>query len=103
MSLAADITSRIPPLDAAPRPIRDLGRGQIALLELVGNLGDSGPRTGLFLRLSPDRAAQADAPDRFRADIDGHPAAERDDLCEHALPRIGGLGAFRPFRGGHLE
>src|SRR5262249_34761208 len=72
-------------------------------LELVGNLLDACLCAGLFLRLSADRAAQADAANRIFADIDGHSAAERNDLRKHPLPGICGLGALRPFRGGLPE
>src|SRR5579883_1421140 len=94
--------SRRPSLKSFERAGRPW-RGRPALLELIGDLLNSGLCARLFLRLSADRAAEADAADRFAAGIDRHPATERDHIREHPLSRIPGLGVLRPLRRGLAE
>ena len=82
-----------------PEPDHLSGSASPTSLQLIGDLGDAGARAGFLLGLAAGRAAQADAADGLLADHDRHAAAERNDIGQHPLALIGGLGPLRPGRG----
>ena len=51
-----------------------------SLFQLVGHLGDAGLAASLFLRSAIGGAAEADAADRFLAELDRNTTLERNDL-----------------------